>query len=132
MQAEVGEKSRSLEAVLAQLERAELKAAKEARRRMDAERMMKRLDSSFDQLVLGKVEDISVAPSPPVPAAALAAAARPVRVPVNPWLQQQSNSVYRSLPLPDAPPDRAGRGVEHASQSVQDRIKAKGWHTPAK
>ena len=53
LQAEASEKSRALEAVMAQLERAELKAAKEARKRMDLERLMKRLDSSFDQLMLG-------------------------------------------------------------------------------
>lgn len=52
LESELVEKNRSLETVLGQLERAELKAAKEARKRMDAERLLKRMDSSVESLVL--------------------------------------------------------------------------------
>ena len=123
----MSEKNRSLEAVLGQLERAELKAAKEARKRMDAERLMKRIDAGFDQLMHPTQQtassDNGSAPSAGAGAGAGAGAA----------------FMYRSnLVNPGAAPsatltntDRAER-LEQASLSVQERIKLKGWHTPSR
>jgi len=119
----MAEKNRSLEAMLGQLERAELKAAKEARKRMDAERLMKRIDVGFDQLVNpSQASDNGAgAPSAGTGAGAGAGAA----------FMYRSNLVNHSAAPSASHAERLER-LQEASLSVQERIKLKGWHTPSR
>jgi hypothetical protein len=121
----MAEKNRSLEAMLGQLERAELKAAKEARKRMDAERLMKRIDVGFDQLVnLNQASDNGAgAPSAGTGAGAGAGAGAA--------FMYRSNLVNHSAAPSASHAERIER-LQEASLSVQERIKLKGWHTPSR
>lgn len=113
LESELVEKNRSLETVLGQLERAELKAAKEARKRMDAERMLKRLDTSVESLVLAA----------PVPSLATATPLYSQPQPQTPT-QTQTQPLYRSSS--QAPnlsmAARADRAVE-SNNGIQARMK---------
>ena len=103
------EKNRSLEAVLGQLERAELKAAKESRKRMDVERMLKRLDSSFENLV----KSTHAPPSPQHD-------------------KQQQPAIYRSQQqqsgahLSSSLSDRAEK-AKGATLGIQEKMGERGW-----
>ena len=109
LQAEASEKSRALEAVMAQLERAELKAAKEARKRMDLERLMKRLDSSFDQLMLGSNAGAAAAAAAPGVAAGAGKASNVA-----------CGGLGGAAPPPQPPAFDAGL-------SVDQRMRMRGW-----
>lgn len=107
LESELMEKNRSLETVLGQLERAELKAAKEARKRMDAERMLKRLDTSVESLVMAA----------PIP---LLATATPLSSQPAPQTQPLYRSSSQAPSLSMAA--RADRAVE-SNNGIQARMK---------
>ena len=125
LQAELLEKNKSLEAVLAQLERAELKAAKEARKRMDVERLMKRLDNSFDQLISGAGAGAGagagrsgVAAQDGQNATTTIAAPAPAA----------GGGASRLAPSVGTGPSSSS-SVGDAALSVQDRMKMRGWQS---
>jgi len=115
LQQECADKTRSLEAVLTQLERAELKAAKEARKRMDMERLMKRIDSSFDQLMLGQSQ---VHSQPQQQQQQQQKQSQP---------PQQPQQLQQHQPTVDSAGQVGGGSVEASSLSVHERMRLRGW-----
>lgn len=130
MQAELAEKNRSLEAVLAQLERAELKAAKEARKRMDVERLMKRLDHSFDQLMSGAGAGVGVAVGVGAGAGAGAGKLTPAQDAATMTVAALAAGGGASRLAPSVGtglPSSSSSVGDAAALSVQDRMRMRGW-----
>lgn len=92
---------------------------------MDAERLMKRIDAGFDQLIhpTQQAQEGPVNGSAPSAGAGAGAGAA---------FMYRSNLVNpAAAPSATSNTDRAER-LEQASLSVQERIKLKGWHTPSR